>query len=81
MSLKYEHFLQAATILLSAATGLVITLPFAFGEAGIGGMLAVAGLCLGIIAGYKRRRSRGFFYLSAVALLCVSTLVFSNLKV
>ena len=77
---RFESARRAATVVLSGIVGMLIGMPVS-GSAGSplsAALIVVAFGALGTAAGYRRRRSRAFFYLTLVALLGLATILMSS---
>lgn len=72
-----DKFLSLANIVLGTLTGLLMSGP-ALSETQsplMNMLMTVLFITLGTIIGYKRRRSRGFLYLSLICVLVLSSLM------
>lgn len=80
MTEQANVFIQSATVFFSVMVGLLATLPLAItNQQGMGTIIVLVGLLLGLAVGIRRRTSRFFFYVSLVATLVLSSVVYSNL--
>lgn len=71
-TLVFLKFYEVASILLGGLTGLLIAIPSSKG------LLTVLGLIVGLAIGYRRRKSRIFFYFSGLCVLILLSLIVSQ---
>ncbi len=75
-----NQFNQIASIVLAGVIGVLIAAPLAlsyYRDYSLG--VIILGLVGGLLVGYRRRRSRPFFYFCLVATLILSSLMFSSI--
>ena len=82
MTVQAPDFVSFANIILGVVVGVLVGIPPALMHGGSITLLAAPLFgVLGGVSGYRHRRSRGFLYLALVAILVLSSLIFSGLAV
>lgn len=79
MTESAAQFYQLATIVLAGFTGCLLSLPFLDPGQPMSCLYVLGGTALGLLAGYRRRHFRPFFYISLLSTLVLSTLLATSM--
>jgi hypothetical protein len=75
----YQEFFGFTCVILGAFAGLLLAMPMVLrSETSFAPLFLVLGMFLGGVIGYRRRKSRVFFYVCLIVILMLSVLLVRN---